>query len=160
MADAGPASRHLHDALDDGQYAHGIRRAAPEVEGLARARGHAAARGQECFDEVPDVQEVTHLMPVAVDGDRLVPQGTQNQVGHPPLVFGTELPGAIDARHAEHDRRQPVAACVVEYVLVGATLAAAVRTMEVERRALRYAVLSILLDAGRIALRSFVQPEP
>ncbi len=52
---------------------------------------------------------------------------------HPALVFVAELPRPGDARHAQHRRRQIVDARIIAHVLVGRSLRAAVRRMEVQR---------------------------
>ena len=54
-------------------------------------------------------------------------------MGDPALVFGAELVRPVDAAHAKDDRRQAERARVVEHVLVGRALRAAVRAVEVER---------------------------
>ena len=56
-----------------------------------------------------------------------------HEVGHPPLVLGAVLVGAVDAALAEHDRVHAEAARVVAHVLVGRAFAAAVRAVEVDR---------------------------
>ena len=48
------------------------------------------------------------------------------EMGDPALVFGAELVRPIDAAHAEHRRRQAEGAGIVEHILVGGALGAAI----------------------------------
>ena len=77
--------------------------------------------------EVVDIQQVAHLLAVAIDCERLAGRDRQHEVGDPALVFIAELARSINARHAKHDGAQLVDACVIVHVLVGGALRATIR---------------------------------
>ena len=51
----------------------------------------------------------------------------------PALILGAVLMRAVDAAHAEHGSREPVAARIIEHVLVGGAFRAAIRAVELQR---------------------------
>jgi len=104
-----------------------VARAAADVERAAAHDLDLLPRADERVDEVVDEQDIAHLSAVAVDRDRFARERAAQEVGDPALVLGAELVRAVDAAHAEHRGGQPEAARVVEDVLLGARLRAAVR---------------------------------
>ncbi len=85
---------------------------------------------------ITDVEDVADLPAVAVDGDRLAFERADQEMGDPALVLRSHLPLAVDAAHPEHERRHAEAARVIEHILVGRALRAAVGRVEIERSAL------------------------
>ena len=78
------------------------------------------------------------------------------------MVLVAELARSVDAAHAEDRRCEPVGSSIVEHVLVGRALAAAVRTMELERTILGYSecsqvVIGRLVPRGRGLERDIVE---
>src|SRR4051794_27602013 len=140
----GQLDRPADQVLDMAQelpQADGVRGPAAEVEGAALHGVDAAPRRNIGLDGVGDVEHVAHLPPVAVDRDRLSFESADQKMRHPALVLGPHLAWAIDAAHA-HDRgRHAEAAGIVEDVLVGGALRAAIGRVEIER--------AILADALR-----------
>ena len=97
------------------------------------------------LDRVGDVEDVAHLAAVAVDRDRLAVERADQEMRDPALVLGSHLARAVDAAHAHHAGRHAEAARVVEHVLIGGALRAAVGRVEVER--------AVLADALRADAR-------
>lgn len=67
------------------------------------------------------------------DRDRHVLQGLDQKMRYPPLILGSVLMRAVDAAHSEHSRTDGEAARIVEDILVGSALRAAIRAVEAER---------------------------
>ena len=61
-----------------------------------------------------------------VEGDPGTLHATDEEVRYPSLVLRAELARPVDAAHAKHGARDSVAACVVEHILIGRALRAAV----------------------------------
>ena len=78
-------------------------------------------------------------------------------MGDPALVLGAHLARAVDAAHAQHRGRQAEGAGVVEHVLVGRALGAAVGRVEVERPVLADAVRADAGVARRVGVALAVQ---
>src|SRR5438094_43722 len=93
---------------------------------------HPRLREHQRVHEIIDVQHVAHLEAVAVDVDPLARERTPDEMRDPALVFRSHLTRSINAAHAENDRGQTVAACVVDHVLVGHAFGTAVGAAEVE----------------------------
>jgi hypothetical protein len=74
---------------------------------------------QERVHEVVDEQDVAHLAAVAVQGDRLVLERAEQEMGDPALVLVAALVRAVDAAHPEYDRGDAEGPGVVAHVLVG-----------------------------------------
>ena len=126
-APVGEADRRHRDvqlgkARQQLEQAHGVARAAPEVEHLAGQHADARAGPHVRIDGVVDVQQIAHLPTVAVDRDRLAAQRLQQKVRDPALILGAELARPVQAAHAEHHRAQAEHACVVEHVSVPGAL--------------------------------------
>src|SRR5207237_8145578 len=112
-------ARELADELDELEQADRVAGAASYIEGPARnlvdaPRGHA-----EGIDQVVDEEHVPNLLAVAIDDDGLAGEAPLDEVGHPPLILGAELPRAVDAAHSKHDGAQAEGAGVIENVLIG-----------------------------------------
>jgi hypothetical protein len=78
-------------------------------------------------------------------------EGADQEMGDPALVLGAELARAVDAAHAQHRGRQAEGPGVVEHVLVGRALGAAVGGGEVESGGLVDAVAAQGRVLGRVA---------
>src|SRR5215207_8690934 len=135
-----PADQIL-DMAQELPQADGVRWPAAEVEGAALHGVDAAPRRKIGLDGIGDVEHVAHLTPVAVDRDRFSFESADQEMRHPALVLGPHLARAIDAAHAHDCGRHAEAAGIVEDVLVGGALRAAIGRVEIER--------SILADALR-----------
>src|SRR5262245_59232639 len=96
-----------------------IRRPAANVVDLAHGDVNLGDRKPEGPNQVVDEQDVTHLLTVAVNGDRGTGSNGDQKMRHPPLVFVAELPGPVNAAHAEHYGGNTVDPVIVSYVLVG-----------------------------------------
>jgi len=123
---------HSADEIDEFQQAHRILRPAAQVECAAADRvdvGECSEPGRDC---VIDVQGVADLQAVAKNRDRAAPDGLQHEVGNPTLIFRSELAGSVDAAHPQRGGAQAIDACIVADIVVGGSLGAAVRTIEVE----------------------------
>src|SRR5690606_14867633 len=94
----------------DGEGAGG---AAADVVDLPGSAVDVAGGGLEGARQVVHIQNVAHLLAVAVDGEGLARRGADGQEGDPALVFDAELAGAIDGALAEDDGGQPVDAVIV-----------------------------------------------
>jgi hypothetical protein len=121
---------------DKAAQADRIARPAAEIERLAREVADTVEDGTVGAHRVIHMQDVAHLVPIAIDGDRLALQRTDEEMGNPALVFGSELPLAVDAAHAQHRRRHLIAAGIIEHILVGRALRAAVRRVKFDWPAL------------------------
>ena len=132
MAELWLSARQLADLVDDLQQIALIFRPAADVVDLAT--GDANLVDDECVQraEVAGVEQVAHLGPVPIDGQRPVFEDRVHEVGDPTLVLGAVLVGAVDAALPQDDGVHIEAAGVVPHVLVGRTLAAPVRAVEVQ----------------------------
>ena len=88
---------------------------------------------QERLDQIVHVEQIANLPAVAIDGDRQVLLCSNEEVRDPTLIFGAVLMRPINTAHAENRRVDPIAACIVQNILIGGALRAAIRTMEAER---------------------------
>src|SRR5438309_2041855 len=70
-------AEHVLDALDDCEQAHGVRGSTAEVERPAPDAAHALPCADIGVERVVDPKHVTHLLAVAVDGDRIIAQHAQ-----------------------------------------------------------------------------------
>ena len=113
-------------------------RSAAHVVGTPGHGGALLGRGEIQGDEVVDPQEVAHLEPVPVEGDRQAEDRGEREPRDPSLVLLAELAGPVDARLPHRHGRQAEAAVVVDDVLVGRALRAAVGRFEGERLRLRH----------------------
>src|SRR5207302_605341 len=114
------------DTTDELDQARCICGAAAQVERPAGQALDCSLGKLEGGDEIVDVEDVAHLAPVAVDGDRVASERAKQEMRHPSLVLGAELARPVDAAHAEYHGAKAVAARVVKDVLVGGALGAAV----------------------------------
>ena len=57
-------------------------------------------------------------------------------MGDPTLILCAMLVRSVNAAHAKHDARQAIAACVIQHVLIGCALRAAIRAVERQGAAL------------------------
>jgi hypothetical protein len=124
------------ELLEQLQQAARVVGTAAKIVGPSANHIDPIARQQVGVERVVDEQQIAHLPAVAVDGDRPARERTDQEMGDPALVLGAELAGAVEAAHAEHDGGQTVHACVVEHVLVGGALGAAIGAEQLERTAL------------------------
>src|ERR671936_661549 len=67
-------------------------------------------------------------------------------MSEPALVLGAELTRAIDAAHAQHHGAQPEYTRVVPHILIGCSLGAAVRAVEIERAVLAQTVSQAFIE--------------
>src|SRR5690606_950806 len=81
--------RQCLGACDDLVHADGILRAASDVEGGALNALAFALGEQQRLDQVVDVEQISHLVSVPVDGDRFALECPAHEVRNPPLVFGS-----------------------------------------------------------------------
>src|SRR5438477_5156783 len=88
------------------------------------------------FHCVADLKDVAHLPAITVNNKRLALQRADEEVRDPALVLGTHLPLTVDAAHSEYRGRHTEAARIIEYILVGRALRAAVGRVEIEGSAL------------------------
>ena len=102
--------------------------------------------------EVVDVQHVARLLAVAVEGDRLAEHGGDGEPGDPALVLDAELAGAVDAGLPEADGVQAVYPAVVDDVLIGDALGAAVGRVEVELLVLAHALGEVAVLVAAVTL--------
>src|SRR5205085_7632062 len=75
---------------------------------------------------------VAHLHAVAIQCDGLAIQCTDQEMRYPSLVLRTELMWTVNAAHSEYARRPAERARVVQHILIGCALRAAVRSVEIE----------------------------
>ena len=87
----------------------------------------------ESAQQVLNIEHVAHLPAIAVNRDRPAFERGIEKMRNPALVLAAELARSGNARHPEDHRAQPVNARVITHVLVGRTLGATVRRMEVQR---------------------------
>src|SRR5690606_11445562 len=121
--------------LDGGQDlvdADCIGGATAKIEGAPTHPVDAVQYGPIGCDCVVDEEDVADLLAVAVNRDRFTLQCGDEEMRDPALVFGAELARTVDAAHAEHRGGQPKRGGIVENVLIGHALGAAVRRAEIE----------------------------
>src|SRR5690242_7830284 len=114
------------DTVDQLEEAQRVFRSAADVEGLAGDIGQTLLGGQERVDEIIDEQSIAYLLAIAVKRDRLPVGGADHEMREPALVLGAVLMRPVDAAHAEDGGRKSIAARVIEDVLVGRPLRAAI----------------------------------
>ena len=105
----------------------GVLRATAHVEHAPPHRLLGGEGRREGLDEVLHVEDVSHLLPVAVDREGRPAQDAQDEVGHPTLVLVPRLARPVDARHPEARRRHPIGVGVVLDVEIGGQLRYPVR---------------------------------
>src|SRR5690606_22256566 len=120
------------DELEHLEQTGSARRPASDVEGSAHCSSRPLRGDAECVDEILHEEEVTNLPSIAVDDDGISRHCAYEEMGHPPLILGPELTWAVDAAHPEDDGRHIIGAGIVEHVLIGGTLGAAVRAVEIQ----------------------------
>src|SRR5256885_1672612 len=105
-------------------------RAAVQAHGAIRQGISRAPRRHRAMLDEPNVPD---LPAVAVEGYRLAGESAKQKMRDPALILGAALMGAIDAAHAEDECLETEASGVIHHVLVGRTLGAPVRAVEIER---------------------------
>ena len=137
-----------------------MRWTASHVVHLARSLFDLVASARHQIHEVPHEKQVPHLFPVAINRKSPSSQSGQREVRHPSLVFRTKLVRPVNARHPEHDRRQPVDAMVVANVLIRRALRTTIRRMKVQRASPRHAIRKILEFVPRRTLDNPIMFQP
>src|SRR5690606_23124373 len=100
---------------------------------VASCSSYAAPGGEIGLHRVFHVQQIANLAAISVDGDRLAVDRSTNEMRNPALILRAELPRPVNAAHPHDDGWQTEAAGVIQHVLIGSTLRAAVRRMQGER---------------------------
>src|SRR5689334_16955278 len=89
----------LSDQVEQLEQTDRVRWSTTDVESVSREVLHVLLAQQERVNQVVDEENVAHLFAVAVDADRLSGERTNDEVGHPALIFITVLVRAVDAAH-------------------------------------------------------------
>src|SRR5690606_36450712 len=133
---------------------------AADVERLPGQRIDLLRSGRQRVDQILDEEDVPHLTPVAVERDGLTRERPKDEVRDPALILRPELMRPVDAAHAEDGASKPEHPRVVENVLVGGALRAAVRSMDRERLILGDAARRDATLDGHPARRGSLELEP
>src|SRR5690606_35556606 len=120
--------------------ARGMAGTAADVERVASQPVDVRSRPQNGLDEVVDKEDVPHLKAVAVNRERLSEHRRDDEVRDPALVLRAELMWPVDAAHPEDDGPEAERTRIVEDVLLGHALGAAVGAVKLQT--------AILSDTG------------
>src|SRR5690348_641478 len=123
------------DGVEQLEEAHGIGRAAADVEGTPADRRHVLLCEKERIDEVVDEKRVADLLAVTIQHDRPALDGANEEMCNPALVFRSVLVRAVDAAHPKDDGLHAERPRVVGDVLVGGALRASIGAVEIETAA-------------------------
>src|SRR5690349_4252650 len=97
-------------------------------------------RREICFDRVAYMENIAHLLAIAVNGEGPTGDRLSHEMRDPPLVSRAALMRPVDAAHPQHHGRHAETAGPIEHILIGATLRAAIGRVEVERPFLAHAM--------------------
>src|SRR5207248_5073899 len=126
------APGHCANFLEQLEQTDRIGRSAAEIEYAPVDPVDVLQGAHIGIHRVADIEDVAHLLAVAVDGDRLALERSDEEMRDPALILGPHLPLSVDAAHPEHDRRNAEAAAVIEDILVSRAFGAAVGRMKIE----------------------------
>src|SRR5215216_3884693 len=98
-------------------HRHDILRSAAHVVDLARGNIDLFNRGVIGIQKVIYVQDVAHLLAIAIDRDGTTRHGSDDKPCHPALVLDAELTRSINAALAQHHRTQSINTRVIAHVL-------------------------------------------
>src|SRR6185312_228783 len=136
---------------DQLEEAERVLRAPADVESVASQRPYPATHRQQGIHEVLRIQHVAHLAAISEQDQRRTGSSPDEEVSHPSLILIAELMRAIDAAHTEHHRRYSEGARVVEHILIGGSLGASIRAVEIQRLRLSDPSLPYLVCDRHIA---------
>src|SRR5690348_4007953 len=98
----------LSNLVEHTAQAHGVRRPSAEVECTP---AHPAYRTEDAAiggDSIIDMEDVTHLAAIAINGDCFATQCSNEKMRYPPLVLGAMLMRPVDTAHAQDGRLQTI----------------------------------------------------
>lgn len=150
------------EQVEELEQGHAVLDTTADVEGLAAGLLDVFEGCDVASYGVGNVEEVADLLAVAGDGEGLahgVGLGLQRlaaEPANPALIEGGELAAAVDGGVAEDDRVEAETAGVVEHVLIGGALGAAVRGVELDGGGLVDAAMG---DARLVAAGSLDEVE-
>src|SRR4051794_2916139 len=107
---------------DQLQKAYRIFRSTAEIERAALDALDISPGRDIGLNRVTNEQNITDLVSIAIDRDRVAAESALDEMGDPALLLRPHLPWAIDTTHPHYSCRQAEAAGVIEDVLVGGTL--------------------------------------